>query len=292
MSNVPDPTIEFVIETRKKDIGNDFFVRRALPYAKKRMVGPFIFWDHMGPASVTPETEMSVRAHPHIGLATMTYLFDGEIMHRDSLGNELAINPGAINWMVSGKGIVHSERTEIGKQTLEGIQLWVALPKEFEDIEPSFTHYPKDQIPQICHSGNTYTVVAGEALGEKSPVTVHSPMFYVDADLTEGADTYFEVPKGQEGALYVAKGAVEVSGKRYEQGTLLVFEKESPISFKAIEKSRALFFGGEPFAEKRFIWWNLVSSSEEKIEIAKKDWKEGNFPSVINESESIPLPEE
>ncbi|EQC48618.1 pirin family protein [Bacteriovorax sp. BSW11_IV] len=288
MSNV-----ELVIEPRESDLGDNFVVRRLLPYMKKRMVGPFIFWDHMGPVTLSGEKKMKVRAHPHIGLSTITYLFSGEIMHRDSLGNEQMIRPGEVNWMTAGSGIVHSERAQSDTaMNLEGIQLWVALPKESEDVEPSFVHVKESSLPLIEKGDTQLRLIAGESMGSSSPLPVYSKLFYFYGQTKEGEQFSLNLGNNEEGALYVVNGTVEIEGKSYERFSLIVFKKGHAISFQASSDAQYMLFGGETFPEKRYIWWNFVSSDKEKLERAKLRWKNNEFPKVINEVEQIPLPEE
>jgi hypothetical protein len=287
-------SVELIIEPRKNDLGDNFIVRRALPYSKKRMVGPFIFLDHMGPAYLKDQDELKVRSHPHIGLSTITFLFSGDMLHRDSLGNELTIKPGEVNWMTAGRGIVHSERSypQADGSPLEGIQAWIALPVHAEDIEPSFVHHDAPELKSVLIGGNRFTLIAGEALGEKSPVPVYSPLFYLHGNMKSNDNFAFDLPSNQEGAVYVAKGEIEIEGKSIPEGTMVVFQKETKIEFSALSDSSLMILGGEVFPEKRFVFWNFVSSSQEKIEAAKKRWREGSFEAVINETEKIPLPEE
>lgn len=284
--------IELVIEPRKSDLGDGFFVRRAIPYAKKRMVGPFIFFDHMGPAILTKENPLSVRSHPHIGLSTLTYLFEGEMLHRDSLGNELTIRPGAVNWMTAGRGIVHSERSNPETpMNIEGIQLWIALPKAFEEIEPSFVHVDEKDIPEIEIGNSIFNLVAGSAFGKKSPVPVYSPLFYLNGKM-QCADTFkLEVDEKSEGAVYVSSGKITCGDQEFIPGQMVCFTQGSTVEFTALEESHVLVLGGEIFPEKRFIFWNFVSSSEERLEQAKHDWHNDKFPKVINETDRIPLPD-
>lgn len=281
-----------VIKPKGKDLGDNFVVRRALPHIDKRMVGPFIFWDHMGPVTLKRENGMIVRAHPHIGLATITWLFSGEILHRDSLNNEQYIKPGEVNWMTAGNGIAHSERAIPKDQpmNLEGIQLWLALPKEHEDVAPSFFHCKSKDLPKQQLGNTSLSLIAGKALGNSSPVPVYSDLFYLEA-LSQANDEFsFEVESEHEGAIYVGEGEIEVENNNYEKFSMLCFKKGCPIKFKANVNSRVMIFGGAIFPEKRFIWWNFVSTSEEKIENAKKRWSSGEFQKVINETELIPLP--
>jgi redox-sensitive bicupin YhaK (pirin superfamily) len=288
-----ESSIECVIKPLAKDIGDNFIVKRALPDVNKRAVGPFIFWDHMGPVMLSGQKEMKVRAHPHIGLATITWLFSGEIMHRDSLGNEQPIRPGEVNWMTAGSGIVHSERAraQSGEMKLEGIQLWLALPKEFEEVDASFFHCKLHDLPTMSLEGSKSTLIAGEAWGKKSPVPVYSRLFYVNADVEANSDYQFAVGPDCEGALYIVEGEIEIEGEVFGPSDLVSFVKGAAVNFKALGQCRVMIFGGEPFPEKRIMWWNFVSSSQERIDQAKLDWVAGNFLPVINEDEFIPLPE-
>jgi redox-sensitive bicupin YhaK (pirin superfamily) len=280
--------IELVISQRRRDLGG-FEVGRVLPFAKRRMVGPFVFFDHMGPVDFPPGLPRSVdvRPHPHIGLATLTYLFDGEIMHRDSVGSEQPIRPGEVNWMTAGRGITHSERFERARREggrMDGIQAWVALPRELEETDPAFSHHVAVQ------SDENVRLIAGEAFGDKSPVPVHSPLFYLHCDLQAGARV--ELPaQYAERAAYVASGAIEVDGQRIEAGQMAVFAAGNVSPLRALGDSVVMLLGGEPLGE-RFIEWNFVSSSRERIEQAKADWRAGRMklPDLDN-AEFIPLPE-
>jgi redox-sensitive bicupin YhaK (pirin superfamily) len=285
--------IEMVIKQRRKDLGG-FEVGRVLPYARRRMVGPFVFFDHMGPVDFPAGIPRSVdvRPHPHIGLSTVTYLFDGEITHRDSLGFEQRIHPGEVNWMTAGRGITHSERFERARAEggrLHGIQAWVALPREFEEVAPAFAHHDAADLPTYQSGGLWARLVAGEAFGAKAAVKTHSPMFYVHWNLDAGATAQLpaEYP---ERAAYIAAGLVEVEGQRYESGDMLVFEAGKPVPFTALKPAKVMLLGGEPLGE-RFIEWNFVSSSKERIEQAKADWRCGRMKLPdLDDSEFIPLP--
>jgi redox-sensitive bicupin YhaK (pirin superfamily) len=285
--------VELVIEPRARDLGG-FEVRRVLPFAGRRMVGPFIFFDEMGPAAFAAGTGIDVRPHPHIGLATVTYLFEGEILHRDSLGFVQAIRPGAVNWMTAGKGIVHSERTgpeERMRQTrLHGIQSWVALPQAHEETEPAFHHHPADTLPEIAQDGAAMRLIAGAAYGRESPVQTFSEMFYLDARLRAGAA--LALPEEHaERAVYIVEGAVAIAGETYKAGRMVVFKDETPARVEAKADTRLMLLGGAAMDGPRHIWWNLVSSSKERIEQAKKDWQDKRFAPVPGETERIPLPE-
>lgn len=285
--------IELVIEARSRDLGG-FIVGRVLPFAKRRMVGPFVFFDHFGPLFLPRDIPKSVdvRPHPHIGLSTLSYLFEGEIMHRDSVGSEQPIRPGEVNWMTAGRGITHSERFERARAEggpMHGIQAWVALPVEDEEIEPSFAHLQGDALPTYEVPGLFARLVAGAAFGAKSRVPTHSPMFYVHWQLDAGASAQLpaEYP---ERAAFVASGNVEVEGRRFVAGRMLVFAPGSPVTFKAETTSTIMLLGGEPIGE-RFVEWNFVSSSKERIAQAKADWRAGRMKlPVHDDQEFIPLP--
>ena len=285
--------IELVIDQRRRDLGG-FEVGRVLPFARRRMVGPFVFFDHMGPAAFAagiPRT-MDVRPHPHIGLSTITYLFEGEIMHRDSVGSVQPIRAGEVNWMTAGRGITHSERFEKARlqgDTLHGIQAWVALPTDQEEGDPSFSHHAMDDQPLIDAGGAAARLVAGSAFGQTAKVRTHSPMFYLHWALAPGATA--ELPaQYAERAVYVAEGAIEVDGEIYEAGKMLVFGPSGAVGLRAVVGSTVMALGGEPVGE-RFVEWNFVSSSRERIEQAKADWRAGRMklPDADNQ-EFIPLP--
>src|SRR5688572_21131777 len=285
--------LEAVIEPRPRDIGG-FEVRRVLPSAQRQSVGPFVFFDQMGPADLAPGSGIDVRPHPHIGLATVTYLFAGTIVHRDSLGSVQFIEPGALNWMTAGRGIVHSERSDAElrkqRQKLYGIQIWVALPKQHEETEPDFAHYAADSLPLIEGEGKTVRIIAGSLFGKTSPVKTFSSLFYADAILQPGASLELAA-QHEERAIYLLEGTVEVGGQSFQSGRLLVFSSGDEILVKANVASRLLLFGGEPLDGPRHVWWNFVSSSRERIEQAKDDWKAGRFTPVPGDAEFIPLPE-
>jgi len=285
--------IELVIEARRKDLGG-FEVGRVLPAAPRRMVGPFVFFDHMGPVQMPAGIPRSVdvRPHPHIGLSTVTYLFDGEIMHRDSLASAQPIRPGEVNWMTAGKGITHSERFERARMQgdhMHGIQAWVALPEELEQTDPAFAHHDHEDLPTYEGGGMWARLVAGEAFGTRAKVKTHSPLFYVHWKLTAGAKAQLpaEYP---ERAAYVVQGAVEVSGRKFTDGQMLIFAPGQPVLFTAETDAVVMLLGGEPVGP-RFIEWNFVSSSKERIEQAKADWRAGRMklPDADNQ-EFIPLP--
>jgi redox-sensitive bicupin YhaK (pirin superfamily) len=286
--------VELVIAPRAVDLG-EMTVRRALPSAKRQMVGPFIFLDQMGPAEFVTNEGIDVRPHPHINLSTLTYLLEGRIWHRDSTGGDKLIEPGAVNWMRAGRGIVHSERTDAATkatgQRLFGLQSWMALPRAAEESEPAFLHHAAAEMPVIEAGGVTARLIAGEAFGAVSPLQPASPTLYVDAELTVGAvlpvDATYE-----ERAVYVLKGEIEIAGDRFDTGQLLILRPGDPHAVRALSASRVMLFGGEPMEGPRWIWWNFVSSRLERIEAAREEWARGRFDTVPgDETEFIPLPE-
>ncbi len=288
-------TIELVIPSRRKDLGG-FEVGRVLPWTQRRMVGPFIFFDHMGPVNFPPRVprKTDVRPHPHIGLSTITYLYDGEIVHRDSVGFHQTIRPGEVNWMTAGSGISHSERFDSIRETggsMHGIQAWVALPESVEEIAPGFVHFDARQLPSHSEQGLSVKVIAGSAYGMTSPVQTHSPLFYVHLELEAGRTT--DVCSGySERAIYVAKGSVRIEGEQYDTGQMAVVSPGAMPAITAIEPSIVMLLGGEAVGP-RHIWWNFVSSSQERIEQAKADWKAGRIKlPVDDDKEFIPLPED
>jgi hypothetical protein len=283
-----------VIVPRTVDLG-DFEVRRALPSARTRMVGPFIFFDHFGPAEFRAGNGLDVRPHPHIGLATVTYLFDGEIMHRDSLGSAMPIRPGEVNWMTAGRGIVHSERTpterRVDHEPIHGLQMWVALPAAKEEIEAGFAHHEVAEFPVVSENGKNVRVVVGSLYGATSPVPVLHETFFADAHLTAG-DTLPLDAHHEERALYVLDGTIEIAGDRFERGRLLVFKPGDAVTVRAGSNAHFVLLGGAAMDGPRHIWWNFVSSRKERIEEAKAEWKAGRFGTVPgDEIEFIPLPE-
>ena len=285
--------IDLVIEQRRKDLGG-FEVGRVLPYAKRRMVGPFVFFDHMGPVDFQPgfPRSVDVRPHPHIGLSTVSYLFEGEMTHRDSVGSQQDILPGEVNWMTAGRGITHSERFERLRREgghMDGIQAWVALPREDEECEPSFAHHGTGDLPAYESGGLRARLVAGEAFGARAAVRTHSPMFYVHWRLDAG--TQAQLPaEYPERAAYIASGEVDVAGQVHGAGRMLVFAPGRPVLFTARTPSVVMLLGGEPVGE-RFIEWNFVSSSKERIEQAKADWRAGRMKLPdLDHDEFIPLP--
>jgi hypothetical protein len=283
--------IELTIEPRLRSLG-EFDVRRVLPSAERRMVGPFVFLDHMGPAVFPPGKGIAVRPHPHIGLATITYLFEGEIMHRDSLGFVQLIQAGAVNLMTAGRGIVHSERASDDLAVtshLHGIQSWLALPLELEEMEPGFIHYPSASLPELTLGGATVRVIMGAAYGARSPVATFSPTLYLEVRLPAGSE--LALPNDlSERAAYVTEGAVTVGGEEYREGTMLVARTDADVRLRASVPSRVMVVGGEPLG-RRHIWWNFVSSSKERIEQAKRDWAESRMGKVPGDDELIPLPD-
>ena len=285
--------IELVITQRQRDLGG-FFVGRVLPYAQRRMVGPFIFFDHMGPVEFLPgvSRDVDVRPHPHIGLSTVTYLFDGEIMHRDSVGSEQPIRPGEMNWMTAGRGITHSERFERARRDggrMHGIQAWVALPEGDEETDPLFAHHGLEDLPAVEGKGFSGRLIAGTAFGKRANVRTHSPMFYVHWSLDGGAR--INLPREYpERALYVVSGAVEVDGKRIGQGQMAVLAAGASATVHAVEPAILMALGGEPLGP-RFIEWNFVSSSKERIDQAKADWRAGRMKLPdLDHDEFVPLP--
>jgi redox-sensitive bicupin YhaK (pirin superfamily) len=286
--------IEQVIVPRARDLGG-FEVRRALPAQGRQMVGPFIFFDQMGPAEFMIGPGIDVRPHPHIGLATVTYLFRGEMWHRDSLGTSAVIKPGEVNLMTAGRGIVHSERetSEAKAQVRElfGIQAWLALPKDAEETEPAFAHHGLGDLPRIEGEGKRVRLVMGEAFGRRSPVAFPHPTLYAEAVLAPGAVLPLE-SHYDERAVYVASGAIDIAGERFEDGRLLVFRPGDRISILALSNARLMLLGGEPMDGPRHIWWNFVSSSRDRIAAAKSDWTQKKFPLVPgDEVEFIPAPQ-
>lgn len=288
MSNV-------VINGHEKDLGS-FSVRRLLPFQSKRSVGPFVFFDHMGPAQLTMENGMAVRPHPHIGLSTVTYLFEGCIMHRDSLGTKQPIFPGEVNWMTAGKGIVHSERTpkepENFKDRMEGLQIWIALPKEFEEVEPSFINFPSTALPNFKVNEADITLILGEAFNHKSPVPIYSKLFYLDVKLQSGNNLSLMFNEKEEFAIYIISGKLKIKDETYNPYQMITFSQGESVIAEATEDTRFVVIGGEPLSEPRYMWWNFVSSSKERIERAKYDWINNNFDKVPDETEFIPLPED
>lgn len=285
--------IGLIIEERAADIGN-FLVGRLLPFKQKRTVGPFAFIDHMGPVALKDFENLDVPPHPHIGLSTLTYLFEGAIMHRDSIGSEIEIRPGAVNWMTAGKGVTHSERTpeylRHSEKNLHGLQIWVALPKELEEMEPSFVHIEPDQLPSWDQDGLTIKLIAGEVMGRKSPVPVYSPLYFLEIKSDNGGKIKLGEHLFGESALYILEGTIQDGGNSYEPKQILIAKDTKLCEFEMNPQTTVYIFGGEPFPEERYIFWNFVSSSTERIEQAKQDWINHKFPKVKNDDGYVPLP--
>jgi len=286
--------IGLIIEERAADIGN-FMVGRLLPFKQKRSVGPFVFIDHMGPANLKDYQNVDVDVHPHIGLSTLTYLFEGAILHKDSIGSEIVIEPGAVNWMTAGSGVTHSERTpEYLRHTdksLHGLQIWVALPKHLEECEPSFHHIEQKDIPQWEEKDFDIKLIAGEAFGKKSPVPVHSKLYFIEIKTQTGAKLSIGKDLYGESALYILNGAIVDGGIRYEPKQILIAKDTKLCEFEMEPNTTVYIFGGEPFEEQRYIFWNFVSSDSSRIEKAKQDWMARNFPKVPNDDTYVPLPD-
>jgi redox-sensitive bicupin YhaK (pirin superfamily) len=290
-SNASGAPIELTIQPRVRSLG-EFDVRRVLPAAKRRMVGPFVFLDHMGPAVFPPGSGINVRPHPHIGLATITYLFEGEIVHRDSLGYRQLIQAGAVNLMTAGRGIVHSERAGEDLATtsrLHGLQSWIALPLELEEIEPTFLHYPAASLPERTIDGCSLRVIIGSAYGLQSPVLTYSPTLYVEASLPAGTALVL-LDEAKERAIYVISGRALIGDAGYAEGTLAVVREGATPTLRASGPTRLVIVGGAPVGP-RHIWWNFVSSSEARIEQAKQDWAAMRMGTVAGDAEFIPLPD-
>jgi redox-sensitive bicupin YhaK (pirin superfamily) len=285
--------LELVIIPRVRDLGG-FQVRRALPHGRRQMVGPFIFFDQMGPVQFIVGQGMDVRPHPHIGLATVTYLFDGRVMHRDSEGNALEITPGAMNLMTAGRGIAHSERTPAnarrGGEGMFGIQSWIALPAEEEESNPTFQHFEAATLPVIEDKGLWARVIAGSAFGRTSPVGRLSEWLYAEVVIEAGASAPLD-PDQEERAIYVVEGEIDIADEKFEGPRLLIFRSGDRITVRAMRRTRLMFLGGTALEGPRYIWWNFVSSRRERIEQAKEDWRTGKFRAVPGEREFIPLPE-
>lgn len=287
------PSAITLLKPNTRDLGG-FSVRRVLPGMPHRMVGPFIFFDHMGPADFAPGTGIDVRPHPHIGLATVTYLFEGEIVHRDSLGTVQAIAPGDVNWMTAGRGIVHSERTgpELRRSgaRLQGLQTWVALPKKNEFAEPAFRHHPKSALPRVSAPGVEARVVAGSAFGKRAPVEVFTPTLFVGVEIEAGRALELDA-EHEERAVYALEGDVTVAGAPLPPQHMAVLGHRGTVELKALTRARLMLVGGAKMDGERLIWWNFVASSRDLIEEAKQRWKENRFDRVPGETEFIPLPE-
>lgn len=287
-----NPVVKLLLEPAERDLG-DFTVRRFLPHKEMAHIGPFIFFDHLGPVSFPPGKGLDVRPHPHIGLATVTYVLTGEIIHRDNLDNVQPIRPNAINWMTAGRGIVHSERTspQLRKQehSLEALQFWLALPEEEEQTEPFFTHYDESALPMVEIEKAIIRILIGEAFGVKAAVKTHSPTLFVEIQLEKGGKV--TVPENvEERAIYIISGEIAVQDRKLAQHELAVFDQTAGVELKAIKQSKLVVIGGSPLG-KRTLWWNLVSSRKDLIERAKQEWREKKFPKIAGETEFIPLPE-
>ncbi len=295
-----EDSIETLIVPRARDLGG-FEVRRALPSPKRQMVGPFIFFDQMGPAEFLTDKGIDVRPHPHIGLATVTYLFKGEFQHRDSLGTNQMIFPGEVNWMTAGNGVTHSERTSaqtrLGPSSLFGIQTWVAMPEDKEEMDAGFEHIGSDQLPKIEGEGKEVNLILGNAWGERNPLQTHSEMFYADAILQPNA--IIPMPQEHEDrGFYIVEGSIEIAGQEFGSGQMGVFRPGDAITIKAGEQgARLMLLGGETLNGPRYVWWNFVASSKEKIEAAKQAWREGDWEAgrfqlpPDDNKEFIPLPD-
>lgn len=287
--------IGLIIEERAADIGN-FMVGRLLPFREKRAVGPFVFIDHMGPAKYSDTASIDVGPHPHIGLSTLTFLFEGGMMHRDSIGSEIEIEPGAVNWMTAGKGVVHSERTperfKGSSGNFHGLQIWVALPKHLEECEPSFSHVDAKDIPAWSEGSLQFKLIAGEAFGKKSPVPVYSPLYFVEISAKEKATVNIGEHLYGESALYILEGSMSSDGEVFGPKQLLVAKDPKLCAFELEAGSTVYLFGGEAFPEERFIHWNFVSTSKDSIVKAREDWKQQLFPKIKGEEDQfIPLPD-
>jgi len=287
--------VETLVVPRTSDLGDGVTVRRALPSAQRRTVGPFVFLDEMGPVSFQPGAGMDVRPHPHIGLSTVTYLYEGAMMHRDGAGHVQEIRPGEVNWMTAGRGIVHSERSpdvqRAAGQRLSGLQLWVGLPSQHEETDPGFVHYGLDAQPTVEGEGVCAQVVAGSLFGKTSAVQTLSPLFFGDITMKPGTTVVIPA-EYEERAAYLSRGTVEVDGQTYQPGQLIVFAAGQTVAVRAVDDVRFAVLGGEPLDGPRFVWWNFVSSSKDRIEQAKEDWQRDRFNQIVpgDETEYIPLP--
>ncbi len=285
--------IALIFEERAARIGN-FMVGRLLPFRQKRSVGPFVFIDHMGPVQLSDRDQFDVLPHPHIGLSTLTYLFEGSIMHRDSIGSAIEIQPGAVNWMTAGKGVVHSERTpdylRDSEKHLHGLQIWVALPKDQEEIEPSFTHISKDEIPMWEAHGLRYKLIAGELLGKQSKVPVFSPLYFLEIIAEEDQTVNLGDQLYGESALYILNGSVEIENQLFREKQILIAEDSKLCSLEIKAGTTIYVFGGEPFPEPRFMDWNFVATTKERLAQAKRDWINQRFPKIEGETEWVPYP--
>ncbi len=284
-----------IIQERSRDIG-DFIVGRLIPFRKKRMVGPFVFIDHMSPITIKKENYIDVGQHPHIGIATLTYMLEGDLMHKDSTGTTQRITPGSVNWMIAGKGVTHTERTPEDLRnneefTIHGYQIWVALPKEFEEIEPEFHHFMSNELPNWEDKGASYRLIAGKGYGRIAPVPVYSDLFMIEVKNEKTHRLHIQGELQGEIGVCIVRGAIEACGNRIAHGNMLVSKTENNCTIVLQPKTHILLFGGKQFKEEYHIYWNFVSSDLEKIEAAKKRWKEDKFPKVPNDHTYIPLPE-
>ncbi|MEO9484426.1 MAG: pirin family protein [Ekhidna sp.] len=285
---------DLIIEERSRDIG-DFLVGRLIPFRKKRMVGPFIFIDHMGPTAIKPGTYMDIDQHPHIGLSTLTYLLEGEIQHQDSIGTNQHIKAGSVNWMTAGKGVSHTERTPLelrqGQEfIMHGYQIWVALPKHKEDMEPEFHHLDASKLPQWKDGAAAFKLIAGKGFDRESPLPVHSHLFMIEIETQADYKLIVKDQLKGEIGLCIVEGSIDACGQIVKEGNMLVSKVENACELTVRSNSKILLFGGETFPEERFIFWNFVSSDKEKIELAKELWRNKNFPKVANDKTYIPLP--
>lgn len=287
--------IKLIIEERPSNIGN-FMVGRLLPFREKRMVGPFSFIDHMGPTAMNDHQNIDIPPHPHIGLSTLTYLFEGSIMHKDGLGTAIEIKPGQVNWMTAGKGIAHSERTpehlRHSDKMLHGLQIWVALPKHLEQMEPEFFHAGADELPVWENNGVQYKLIAGNAFGHQSPIPVYSPLYLIELKSTAKTALKIGHELFGESGIYILEGGIESEGNHFGPKQLLVAHDSSLCEFTMQENTTIYIFGGEPFPEERFIYWNFVATSKELIEAAKQKWLAQDFAPVPGETEFVPLPQQ
>lgn len=287
--------INLIIEERPRNIGN-FMVGRLLPFQGKRMVGPFIFIDHMGPATLTAEESLDIPPHPHIGLSTLTYLFEGNIIHKDSLGTSIEIKPGQVNWMTAGKGIAHSERTPAAlrhtEKRLHGLQIWVALPKQLEQMEPAFFHAQETELPAWETGGVTYTLIAGKIFNKQSPVPVYSPLYFLELKSKTRQTVKIGKELYGEAGLYILEGSIESEGVTFKPKELLVAKNSGLCEFVMNENTTIYFFGGEPLPEERFIYWNFVATDHQLIDEAKQRWLDQQFEAVPGETDFVPLPPE
>ena len=283
-----------IIEERSRDIG-DFLVGRLIPFRKKRMIGPFIFIDHMGPTKLGPNKYMDVDQHPHIGLSTLTYMLEGNIMHEDSIGSKQLIEPGSVNWMTAGKGVSHTERTppdfRNGQEfTVHGYQIWVALPKHLEDMDPEFHHFEESRLPKWTDKSARFTLVAGEGYGRKSPVPVYSELFMVDIRTEDSYELQVVGELKGEIGICIVEGEILACDQKVKEGNIMVSKVEDACSVVLGGHTHVILFGGKPFDEERFIFWNFVSSSKAKIENAKEHWKNKTFPLMVNDDSYVSLP--